>query len=175
MIAPYEWGHVCYSGYMPPTKRTIRRKAKVDIDPTVQEYLLNRSMRERSSHIEDTLKKTLMETLEANGMLLEGGHRQLDLDVPLPFNSYKGGKLVPKTVTGIERKRRGSQALNEERTMALLKKRDLVDQCTEVVVVLNEDAVLAANFSGVISDEELQALYDESETFAFYLVEGDGE
>jgi hypothetical protein len=156
-----------------PAKRTIKRKTRVDIDPTVQEYLLNRSMREKSAHIEDALKKTLMETLADNGELLEGGHRQLDLETPMPFTSYKDGKPKAKTITGIERKRRGSQSLNEERTLALLKQRDLVSKCTEVVVVLNEDAVLAANFSGEISDEELKALYDESETFAFYLVEGE--
>ena len=156
-----------------PAKRTIKRKTRVDIDPTVQEYLRNRSMRERSEHIEGSLKKELMATLADNGELQEGGNRQLELETPMSFTSYKDGKPKAKTITGIERRRRGSQSLNEERTLALLKARGLLDQCTEVVVVLNEDAVLGANFSGGITDEELKALYDESETFAFYLVEGE--
>ena len=40
-----------------------------------------------------------------------------------------------------------SQSLNEDRTLALLKEKGLLDQCTEVVVVLNEDAILAANYA----------------------------
>jgi hypothetical protein len=158
---------------MPPAKRVIKRqKPTTAIDATVTDYLANRSMRERSSAMEDSIKKTLMEVLAAQGELKEGGHRQIDLAAPQDFASYKAGKLAPKVITGIERKRRVSQSLNEERTMALLKEKNLVDECTEIVVVLNEDAVLGANYGGKISDEELAALYDESETFAFYLVEG---
>jgi hypothetical protein len=39
------------------------------------------------------------------------------------------------------------------------------------VQVVNEDAVLAANFEKRISDEELKGLYDESDpTYAFQLI-----
>lgn len=160
---------------MPASKRTIPRKSTLSLDDTVTEYLMNRSMRERSAYHEDSLKKKLMGELEAHGALAKGGHRTLDLAAPQDFTSYKAGKPQPKTITGIERKRRESQTLNEERTLALLKEKGLLDQCTEVVVVINEDAVLAANFSGDLPDDELKALYDESETFAFYLIEGDAD
>ena len=40
-------------------------------------------------------------------------------------------------------------------------------------MVLNEDAVLAANYEGKISDEQLASLYDEHEQYAFYLVTED--
>lgn len=154
------------------TKRTIKRKAPVEVDSTVHEYLQNRSMRERSDHIEGTLKRELMKVLEDHGDLVTGGHRQIPLGQPQQFHSYKGGKATIKTITGIERKRRVSQPLNEDRAMALVKEKGLLDECTEVVVVLNEDAILAANYGGKITDEELEGLYDESESFAFYLVEG---
>jgi len=142
------------------------------VDTTVREYIMNRSLREKSETDEGRLKKQLMDELAAHGKLKEGGHREIDLAAPQAFPSYKGGKAVIKNITGIERKRRVSQSLNEERTMALLKEKGLLDLCTEVVVVLNEDAVLGANYSGQIADEELADLYDENETFAFYLVEG---
>ena len=130
-------------------------------------------MKERSSYHEDTLKKDLMAYIETTGELEEGGHRRVDLDEPLPFVTYKGGKPKPQFVIGLRRQARLSTSLNEDRTMALLKELDLVDACTEVVVVLNEDAVLAANYEGKITDDQLAALYDENKQFAFYLITED--
>ena len=111
--------------------------------------------------------------LEREGTLEGDGHRVIELDEPEEYFAVKNGKPIPKTVTGIKRQRRVSQPLNEERTMAMLKEKGLLDQCTEVVVVLNEDAILAANYSEEISDEELAACYDENESFAFYLITED--
>ena len=82
---------------------------------------------------------------------------------PEEYFAVKAGTPIPKQVTGIKRQKRVSQSLNEDRTLALLKDKGLLDQCTEVVVVLNEDAILAANYSEDITDDELKALYDENE------------
>lgn len=157
---------------MPP-KRSIPRRNPFDLMAVLAEYLQNRSVRERATYHEDTLKKSLMMHLETSGEIQEGGHRSLELDAPLNYVEYKGGKPKDKQVTGIERKRRQSASLNEDRTLALLKGLDLLDECTEVVVVINEDAILAANYEGRITDDQLKALYDESETFAFYLTAED--
>lgn len=157
------------------TRSVRRKKSTEDLDAQVSDYLLNRSTRERSAYHEDTYKRLFMALLEDTGVLQEGGHRILKLNEPVVFHSYKGGKMKESEVTGIRRVRRGSTSLNEERVMAFLAKRKLVDRCTSQITVINEDAILAANFEGVISDDDLAKLYDESETFAFYLVEGDSE
>jgi hypothetical protein len=39
--------------------------------------------------------------------------------------------------------------------------------------VLNEDAVLAANYEGKITDDQLEALYDENTQYAFLLITED--
>jgi hypothetical protein len=154
-----------------PQKRVIPRRTPFDLGAAVDEYLHNRSLRERSEYHESKLKGDLMSYLETTGEIQEGGHRTLELDAPLEFVSYAKttGRPIPKTVTGIERKRRASSTLNEDRTLALLKALDLLDECTEVIVVVDEDKILAANYEGRISDDDLKALYDESESFAFYL------
>jgi hypothetical protein len=140
----------------------------------VEEYCLNRSTRERASVHENKLKAQLMQVLERVGQPDgdEGEHRKLLLESPVPFTTYKGEKGSKKTVIGIQRQfRKGSLTLNEDRTMAYLAKRKLVDACTRTQVVINEDSILAANFEGTISDEDLKTLYDEGQpTFAFYLV-----
>jgi hypothetical protein len=159
--------------------RQVRRKKETteDLDAQVADYLLNRSTRERSGYQEDTYKRRFMALLEEQGVLQEGGHRILMLNEPVVFHSYKAGKMKESEVTGIRRVERSGQTnLNEERTMAYLAKRKLLDACTTTVTVLNEDAILALNFDEKISDEDLAKLYDTSPpTYAFYLVEGDGE
>jgi hypothetical protein len=158
--------------------RTVRRRKRTpapDIAGPVQEYLLNRSMRERSSYHETDIKATLMDILAAVGVPDgdEGEHRMLLLEQPQEFTTYKNGKAKVTIIKGIQRQeRKGRMSLNEDRTMAYLTKRKLLPSCTTTVTVINEDAILAANFEGTIPDDDLKALYDESDpTYAFYLIE----
>jgi hypothetical protein len=157
---------------MATRKRVIpRTKDLVDVAPAVEEYLLNRSMRERSEFHEGRLKKDLLSLLEEIGELVATHKQVLELDAPLPYVQYKAGKPVQKKVIGIERRERVSVRLDEDKTLKLLGRKGLTDTCTTTVVVVDEDAILAANYSGKITDKELAALYTESITAAFYLQE----
>lgn len=159
---------------MATRKRVIpRSKDLVDVAPAVEEYLQNRSMRERSEYHEGRLKSDLLALLAEIGEK-DGEHKQvLELDAVLPYTQYKkDGKPVQKKIVGIERRERVSTRLDEAKAMDLLHRKKLVNQCTTTVVVLDEDAILAANYAGTITDKELAALYSESSTFAFYLTEG---
>ena len=153
--------------------RRIVRQRTLAIEPTLDEYLKTRTLRERSAWNEDRLKGELMDFLSDNGEEEDGGHRTYTLDQPMEYFQQKAGKAIPKHVTGILRQRRESITLNPERTMALLKAKELMDRCTKVEVVLDEDAILAANYEGEISDADLEALYDKKETFAFYITMDD--
>jgi hypothetical protein len=154
-------------------RRQVKRVdiSTTDLDREVADYLLARSTEERSSHQTAAYKARFMKLLEQAGEKQEGGHRILHLNEPVIFYSYKTGKAKEITVSGIRRVRREGTSLNEERAMQYLAKKNLLDQCTTQVTVLNEDAILALNFDETISDADLATLYDDSETFAFYLVE----
>lgn len=151
-------------------RRTVPRKSSFELGPVVKDYLLNRSMRERSEYFEGTLKRNLMKLLEDSGKEA-GNKRTLDLDDALTFVSYKDGKPHEKVIVGIERRERVANRLNEDKAMALLEKKKLVEECTETIVVLKEDAILAANYQGKITDKELANVYEESSTYAFWLTE----
>lgn len=155
--------------------RKIRRPKATDLDADVSDYLLNRSMRERSSFRENQYKAQFMALLEESGEQQEGGHRVLRLSEPILFSSYNTtGKVTEKDVVGIRRVRREATTLDAERAMALIKAKGLEAECTKTEVVLDEDAILAANFDEKISDAALATLYDTSPpTYAFYLVEGE--
>jgi hypothetical protein len=154
-----------------PTKRP--RQSTLDLETEVGDYLQNRSMRERSEYREKKGKEALMGVLEQAGELQEGGHRILRLTEPVPYAEYKGGKAKDRKVTAIRRVRRSSQRLNEVAAMALLTRKNLLAECTRTEVVLDEDALLAAIFEGKLTDAEASSIYDESENFAFFLVDDD--
>lgn len=147
--------------------RTIKRRRKTpDIEPLAHNYLINRQARERMDAEEGRGKKELLEILATDGELVEGGHRIIRLKEPHLYTNNKG---VEMRVIGFKRQRRVSQNLDEEATLDLLTKRNLLEKCTKTITVLDEDAILAANFDGSIEDKELQALYQESENFALLL------
>jgi hypothetical protein len=148
-------------------RRIVRRRPTIELTPAVHHYLGQRMLRERTLAEEERDKRLLMEILATSGQRSDTGHRTIMLDVPQTYVDAQGKE---KTVVGIQRQRRVSQILDEARTMLLLQAKGLVERCTETITVLSEDKVLAANYEGLITDEELKDLYDESETFAFNLV-----
>lgn len=156
-----------------PRTRTIPRQASTsDLDALVAEYLLNRSMAERAGSIEARLKAQLKEILAVEGRSEGETKKVLDLTHPIPYAQTKNGRVSQKLITGIELVTRTSTPLNPERAMALITEKGLVDECTETIVVVKEEAILAANFGDLITDQELASLYDESSNDAFFLQEG---
>lgn len=145
--------------------RRIKRNPDKDLMPLVRNYASNRALRERAEKAEGEYKKELMEILAAQGEDQEGGHKIIPLPEPVP--------LGKRAMVGIQRQRRAPQSLSEERAEEYLRAKGLWEACTTQVTVLNEDAILALNFTGGIPDTELQALYDVRETFAFYPVYDD--
>jgi hypothetical protein len=154
-------------------KRRIPRLKTIggDLTAQVKDYLLNRSMRERSEYQEGYLKRLLMAALEEGGEQVEKHKQVIPLDEVLPYTQYKNGKPVQKSISGIERRERVANRLDEDKALVLLKRKKLLESCTTTIVVVDEDAILAANYEGTITDKELASLYTESSTFAFYLTE----
>lgn len=156
-----------------PTKRRLVKRASFDLDAVLVDYLTHRSLAERSSYHEGQGKKALMGYLETTGDLDGEGHRTVRLEEPLPFTEYKSGKPAAKVVTAIKRQRRASKSLDPEKTLTYLREHDLFDKCTVKVIEIDEEAVLGANYTGEIPDDDLEALYVENETFAFILEKDD--
>jgi len=152
-------------------KRTIPRAPTLDPEAlaiSIAEYLQNRSMRERSEYHEGRVKKDLLALLELAGEQISETTQAITLAESLPWTQYKNGEPIKKRVTGIERRKRTSNVLDESKALALLAKKNLLAECTTTVVVVDEDAILAANYAGSITDKELAALYEEKSTYAFY-------
>lgn len=147
--------------------RSIKRREPPDtLMPLAVDYAKNRTLRELAEAQEGKLKIKLMTMLDDFGQPIEGGHKIIELPDAVP--------LGKKMMTGMKRQRRAGQSLAQDRAEKFLRDKGLWDKCTTVVTVINEDAILAANFAGEITDVDLKRLYDEKETFAFYpMYEGD--
>jgi hypothetical protein len=82
------------------------------------------------------------------------GHRTLVLDSPI--QGY--GSIVYQ--------RRVSNAGDTERIMEILEKYDLMEQCTQIARVPDEEAIMTAVYAGKLPEEELKEMYPQKETFA---------
>jgi hypothetical protein len=155
---------------MPPVKKPSKRvgasaplKVKVNVRRAVTDFLNFTNMAAQFGAQADEVKLLLRDkVLPTEGMTDENGHSWMQIDGdPIEDPSGKGA------VTGIKRERRAPKKLNPERAEQFLRRKKLWDSCTEQVTVINEDAILAAAFAKTISGDELEALYDVNETFAF--------
>ena len=136
-------------------------------DEMVRQYAQFRTLRERSASQEERYKKDLLGMLEATGEEEDSGHKVRPTSEPVTI-----GK---KTVVGFRRQRRVSQKLNADKAEEWLQANGMLAECQVTQTFLDEDAILGLNFSGNIPDQVFKGWYEESETFALTLIEGDDE
>ena len=146
--------------------RTIRRRTVEQFRWLLDHYLSQRMLRERCEGEEKKDKGDLLDAILSSGEDRDGGHRALSISDGPTYVTPKGDE---KVVAALVAQRRVSQNLNEPMTMMLLESKGLVERCTETITVLSEDKVLAANYEGLITDDELKGLYSESESYAFIM------
>jgi hypothetical protein len=102
-------------------------------------------------------KAKLMAIVEERGELTEEGHQYLVLDKPVG------------AITALKREKRKTRVLDEEATYTWLESKGWVAECTEVVEVteIHEDKLYMLIFEQRATQEEIDALYTETSTFAF--------
>ena len=123
----------------------------------VAEFVQVRKMRVMWSDKEDKLKAQLASIVDARGEPDDKG--SLWYELPEEVDG----------VTKLYKQKRVTQALNETVAEVHLKKLDLWDQCTQEVVVIDEDAVLALGFKKEIPADVMQEIFEERVNYAFYL------
>jgi hypothetical protein len=99
--------------------------------------------------------------VDANGEVDEKGSKFWKLDPPIEVNGQK--------FTEVKRERRVSTSLDAEKAEELAVAKGIRDRLFKQVTteVLDQDELYVLNQEGVISDEELDGLFVETESFAF--------
>jgi hypothetical protein len=104
--------------------------------------------------------------VDAHGDLDEKGSKFWKLDPPIEVNGQK--------FTEVKRERRVSTTLDSEKAEELAAAKGIRDRIFKQVTteVLDQDELFVLNQEGVISDEELDGLFVETESFAFKPIRG---
>ena len=106
----------------------------------------------------DKYRPSLMEALDELGDEDENGHRFLDLPVQV-------GKWV-----GLQRQRRVTDTVDEQAALELLKEKGLEDRCVKMVPQIDQDAIYAALYEGLLSEDDIYAMFPPRVTYALVAV-----
>lgn len=105
---------------------------------------------------EQTVIKTeLSEIVDSQGEFDSRGHKILEL--PEEVDGY----------VSLQRQRRVSQRLDEDEAKRIITDKNLTDRCYKLTPVLDEDAVMACLYEGLLTEEDIDTMFPKTETWAF--------
>jgi hypothetical protein len=153
-------------------RRTTRRVEKpidlqVDNPATkVREFLVLKFQETQIVTRKNHLRDEISTFVDANGETDEKGSKFWRLPAPVDVNG--------QTFTEVKRERRVSVGLDEEATETLLHTKGLKDRVFKEVTttVLDQDELYVLQQEGLITEEELDALFTENVSFAFKPIRG---
>jgi len=124
------------------------------------EYLVTahdeQQIKQRRESLRGSLKEWILDNCEPD----ENGHKIYYFPKPVIMDD--------KEVRGLMAQRRVSEFVNEDKAYELVYKYNLQSSCVEEVVTeeLNMDALYAANQMGIVSDDEIDDLLEQKESWA---------
>jgi hypothetical protein len=127
------------------------------IKKEIQQYVV---LKDEVSNLETRvgqIKKRIITAIEELGEANEKGSLVLAID------DEKSG------TASIIKQRRVSKVFDEDTANKILKDKDLFDSCTQTVVVLDQDAVMAAYYTGSLTDEDIELMFPEKVSWALIL------
>ncbi len=101
------------------------------------------------------LKTFLSDLVDTEGEADDKGNLWLQLDEEV--DGYRA----------LQRQRRVSQKLDPEAAETLLKAKGLDTRCYQLLPVLDEDAVMSCLYEGLLTEEEVDAMFPKSIVWAF--------
>ena len=129
--------------------------SKEDLKNNVKQYVVIKDQLDvlttRLSQIKDRLMNTLVEHGETDGK----GHKVIDLE-----DDSIG-------ITQLVRQRKVSKAFDMEVAETLLKSKNIYEKCIILVPTLNEDAIMASYYDGMLTEDEIDSMFPIKESYAF--------
>lgn len=125
-----------------------------DLKSQMLEY---KNLKENISFFETRVKELrdkIIEEADTNGVEDEDGN--IVLRTPEPIEG----------ISAFVKTRRVSQKLNEERALEIIREHGLEDTLIEMKPVINEDAVMAALYNEVLTENEVDQMYPATVTWA---------
>lgn len=141
-------------------RRPVEEFDPASVLPTVREYSGVRAQGELIKAREQELKRRLSSIVEDHGEEDEKGH--LWLTLPESAGGY----------VSLQRQRRVSTSLDEEKTERILAGAGLTERCYRMEPVLDQDEVMAALYEGLLTEAQVDEMFPQRITYAFVPVKG---
>jgi hypothetical protein len=144
------------------TRKRTERPARVNsLVRKVSEFLAIKFEVTSLTDRQNVLKKELLAEVERHGEVDEKGSQFLELDEPVVIHG--------QTFRSLKRERRATPVFLQEDAEALLEKKGLLDRVMKEVttVVFDQDELYLLHQEGLISEEEIDSLFTENESWAF--------
>lgn len=142
---------------MPPRKPVakVEKATPKNIVLWFREWLGIKTQADTLAKRQKELRDRLAGAIETEGYADDKG--SLFLDLPEEIDGFGALKYERRVV----------QSLNEDRAAALVKAKKLEKRCIVMVPVLDQEEIFKAHYDGLITQEELDSIFDTSENFAF--------
>jgi hypothetical protein len=121
----------------------------------VRQYVALKDQIDLISTRQSEIKKRLIEAVDELGEFNDRGHKVLALD---------DDSINVATLT---KQRKVSNPLDMDVAEDLLTKRGIKDTCIKMVPTLDESAIMAAFYSGHLSEADIDAMFPEKVSYAF--------
>ena len=121
----------------------------------VRQYVALKDQIDLISTRQSEIKKRLIEAVDELGEFNDRGHKVLALD---------DDSINVATLT---KQRKVSNPLDMDVAEDLLTKRGIKDTCVKMVPTLDESAIMAAFYSGHLSEADIDAMFPEKVSYAF--------
>lgn len=144
--------------------RTIRKTAKKALDLSKIKVLASqfKMLKQQTNLLDERLgelKNELSVEVEEWGYEDDKGSLWLDFDEPVD------------QIKGLKRECRVSQKLDSNQADSILRKKGLTDRCTKMVPVLDTEEIMNCHYDGLLTEDEIDAMWPKSTTYAFKLIE----
>jgi hypothetical protein len=123
----------------------------------VQQYVF---LKDEVSNLEtrvNEIKKRIISSVEQLGTPNDKGSLVLSIE------DEKSG------TANVVKQRRVSKQFDEDTANKILADKGLFESCTETITVLDQDAVMAAYYNGLLTDEDIEAMFPEKVSWALIL------
>lgn len=126
----------------------------MDIKSKVRQYLSLRDEAALLTKRTNQIKEELIEVVEAQEFD-DRGHKKLVIE-----DEYKGEVTLTK-------QRRVSKSLDMDVAENILTTKGIKDKCIKMVPTLDEAAIMSAFYEGLLTEEDIDAMFPSKVTFAF--------
>lgn len=149
-------------------KRVVRRTSTdpgslgtIDVVATFKQYVTLDKQADLIKGRQDDLKKRLKSAIEVKGYEDDKGHKYFDF----------GDDEVPG-FRGLKSEKRVYTTLDESVAEKILADKGILEQCQKTIVVLDEEEILKARYADLLTDDDIDAMYETKVSFAFKPLKG---